>query len=502
MNNNPHNNQGFTNDGCLTEQLMLDYTRNKLTPHERHLVEKHTLDCELCADALEGFSLIRDHGKLDETAFAVNSLVTGKPGKASKHGWWDTRMKVAASVAILVLLGSVYYFQGKIKEQTEDTFAQNFETYPAIEAGKKTAKENEPGKTENAVNSNFAPAEESPVEEPAPGIETKNSASLKNAEQLRTDIHDEKSPAPQAATFASDNEAMDNLSAPVTDELQEDANLYRMEEAGSLAEAAKKQEADKDTKKPVQDKLASTTNTGSNIASEQEAATLSTAPDTEGYTYYGGSNNGASAPSSPSQSQGLTAKQDAYSLLRKKTNENTLALQKNKLRTKSASSVNRKQAKDLPKYEPKETVAKEQPAATIEESVERTNTRSEAKVLSDTVAANSTFDNAMKKYKAGQHQEAVTLFEKTLADDPSNADALFYSSVSYLALNKPDKALTNLNKVLAAKGHSYSDAAKWYKALAYVKKGDKKTAKILLQEIEKGTGAYRQKATQALKDLD
>lgn len=499
MNSNPHNNQGFQDDGCLTEQMMLDYTNNKLTPHERHLVEKHTLDCEFCADALEGFALIRDHGKLDEAVFAVHAMTTEQPVNVKKRTWWDTRMKVAASVAILVLLVSVYYFQGKIKEQTENVFAENFEEYPAAsETGKLQSKETAP--PAGNVNESISTLVQEPsVEKADPHNEINENPLLKKSEKLQADLY-ETDEASQGMTFAT-GEAMDKLSAPAEDEVLEDANLYR-EESKSAAAVAKKQEADMDAKKPlpaVEDNLA-VIDTKNNNSSLTEEESIATTPNAGGYKYHNkGSNDASLTAPSPTQSQGLATKQDAFTWQsKKKANDNAFVLKKSKTRSKSTFT----RAEDL-KDKESEAPAKEQPANAHETQAERASVKQANKAaVTDSVTANGPLANAMKKYKAGQHNEAILLFEQTLVTEPLNTEALFYSSISYLAVNLPDKALSNLEKVLSAKGHTFTDAAKWYKALAYLKKGEKKTAKALLQEIEKGAGAYKQKAAEALKDLD
>ena len=36
---------------CLSEKMLFDYIDNKLNQKERHIVEKHLLDCEMCSDA-------------------------------------------------------------------------------------------------------------------------------------------------------------------------------------------------------------------------------------------------------------------------------------------------------------------------------------------------------------------------------------------------------------------------------------------------------------------
>ena len=48
-------NRIFNTSNCLSEQELLDYTNNVHSNIERNKIEQHTLNCQLCSEALEGF---------------------------------------------------------------------------------------------------------------------------------------------------------------------------------------------------------------------------------------------------------------------------------------------------------------------------------------------------------------------------------------------------------------------------------------------------------------
>ena len=48
-------NRIFNTSDCLSEQELLDYTNNVLSNIERNKIEQHTINCQLCSEALEGF---------------------------------------------------------------------------------------------------------------------------------------------------------------------------------------------------------------------------------------------------------------------------------------------------------------------------------------------------------------------------------------------------------------------------------------------------------------
>src|SRR5437870_4128571 len=58
---------------------------------------------------------------------------------------------------------------------------------------------------------------------------------------------------------------------------------------------------------------------------------------------------------------------------------------------------------------------------------------------------------AMSKYDKQDYAGAIPDFETTLKKNPNDEQALYYSAVSYMSIGQPDKAITNLNKILQNK---------------------------------------------------
>jgi tetratricopeptide (TPR) repeat protein len=111
-------------------------------------------------------------------------------------------------------------------------------------------------------------------------------------------------------------------------------------------------------------------------------------------------------------------------------------------------------------------------------------------------------EQAMAKYEAGEFAEASELFDQILKQDPQNQDALFYGAVSFLSLEKANKAINNLEKLQEIMPQTYEQDAQWYLSLAYLKKKKKAEAEKLLNEIIENEGHYMQRAKEALDDLD
>lgn len=59
-----HFNDIFVTTGCPSQQQLLDYVQGKLSAAEQHEVEMHLADCELCSEAIEGLTAIKEKEKI------------------------------------------------------------------------------------------------------------------------------------------------------------------------------------------------------------------------------------------------------------------------------------------------------------------------------------------------------------------------------------------------------------------------------------------------------
>lgn len=64
----------FKGSNCLNTFQLSGYTNNTLSAEQKHVVELHLIDCDLCSDAVDGFVILPGMVVLDETKAAVNKL--------------------------------------------------------------------------------------------------------------------------------------------------------------------------------------------------------------------------------------------------------------------------------------------------------------------------------------------------------------------------------------------------------------------------------------------
>lgn len=92
---------------CLSEQTMFDYIDHKLSAKEQHLVEKHLLDCDLCSDALEGLSSLKNRGRIE----TINQTIRQKLSSTERRVvYFNYKIAVSVAAGILLLAGGVFFF--------------------------------------------------------------------------------------------------------------------------------------------------------------------------------------------------------------------------------------------------------------------------------------------------------------------------------------------------------------------------------------------------------
>ncbi len=109
---------------CLSEKMLFDYIDNKLSQKERHIVEKHLLDCEMCSDALEGLELTKDRNRIALIKEAINKRIqfldsarNDKDRAIVVSFNYKMAFSIAAAIALLVV-GVFFFNQINLKEAT------------------------------------------------------------------------------------------------------------------------------------------------------------------------------------------------------------------------------------------------------------------------------------------------------------------------------------------------------------------------------------------------
>lgn len=98
----------FNETECLSEQTLLAYIDNKLSPEQLYHVEKHLVDCELCADAIEGLSLVNNRTIIADTKKLVKDTFSTGQKKEHKVIRLDFSYKLLAAASVALLICSLF----------------------------------------------------------------------------------------------------------------------------------------------------------------------------------------------------------------------------------------------------------------------------------------------------------------------------------------------------------------------------------------------------------
>lgn len=566
----------FEHTDCLSEEILTKYISDKLSPAEKHEMEKHLIDCEMCSDAVEGLSVISDKRKISEVTSELNQKIQTR---ISRIGTMEEKKKVkiiflqqyrtqlAVAASIILVLGLVWFFRTNMamKEMdpasAEKMFAEKFSPPPSDldnDASTPLSATNGKEQTKADANNTVATVQEHPplakstpeeAEKKVVAEETPSfSAGAKSGKDILQEKHlgwAEKTSSRKLENPAQKTEQSEQDIVVLKGEEKEEDNFYRYkgaettpkgnvatksevtprdEDAGALGdvvlvskevsknqnelESLKEKDKKEETKKPQ-----STAVTNVEMPATGASAVAGNQPVTD--------KSGALVKHSDKKTTDDRERVDENKVNRAQSGEGDVLAFASGKKTKETKSGGKGKEGKTPKkksvpgyYDVQTTTSAPMPEIQSQTKATETESRDEISGKLDSIVALGTFestiavsglisiDSAMIKYDKQDYGGAVKDFERTLKQNPNNEKALFYSAVSYMSLGETDKALVNLNKILANKNSKYYEDAQWYSSLAYIKNNDMKNARmnlIPLQNNEKSK--YKKQADETLEQI-
>ncbi len=104
-------------------------------------------------------------------------------------------------------------------------------------------------------------------------------------------------------------------------------------------------------------------------------------------------------------------------------------------------------------------------------------------------------------YDSGKYEMSFKEAEQFLKKNPGNAEALFYSGVSALSLNKEKLAASRLESCIKTGSSAWVNEASWYLALTKIRQDKTTEARSLLQKIAAGNSPHNAEAASLLDQL-
>ena len=530
---------------CISEEMLLNYIADKLSPAEKHLVERHLVDCEMCADAVDGLRLL-DAKKIPSITSELNQKIQERISekKTGKVVFLKSyRVQLAAAASILLIVGLVWFFRSNdmMKEldstSAEKMFSEKFEPPPSEKVeetptplSSESAKEQQttPDVTTLPVTAGLSSKVVAP-EAAEKKVATGSVSSLKQEVKVGKDIAEDenhldwkknnvaqKSEQAQADIPKEEKEKqkeLRNKTAEVTSKGNvgtESEVQPRDEDIALISKEVSKNQNELNSLKEKDEVKKSESAPTMVVSNATSGTSPKSAADKSGEISLQGNKKTMDGHTVADQSKvsGQGGEGDVFALSEKNKKE-----EKSGGKKSGSSKVSDPQKLSNGYYDLETTTSAPQQDSRTKYSQP---TRSETSGKLDSVAVGGNYesaitvsdgliapDSAMIKYDKQDYAGAATGFEQILKQNPNDEKALFYSAVSYLSLGQADRSVANFNKILQNKNSKYFDDAQWYLSLAYIKKKDAQNARSNLLELKNNSRSnYRQKAAQTLDELD
>lgn len=108
--------------------------------------------------------------------------------------------------------------------------------------------------------------------------------------------------------------------------------------------------------------------------------------------------------------------------------------------------------------------------------------------------------NALRLFNSNDYSGANKEFNVILSYFPDDANAIFYSGLSYFQMADYEKAEKRLTQMLNHPFNTFYDESQWYLSQAFLLSGKKKEAIVLLKTISAEDGFYSQRAKNKLNN--
>jgi tetratricopeptide (TPR) repeat protein len=120
-------------------------------------------------------------------------------------------------------------------------------------------------------------------------------------------------------------------------------------------------------------------------------------------------------------------------------------------------------------------------------------------VESPVARSDSKKGDAYALYENGNYPEALELFDKLVAENPSDPAPVFYLGICNLELNNTEMAIAFFKSIQTFDLNKYTRPASWYLALSYFKTDDIQNAVTILENLADGDDTYAKKSQELLK---
>lgn len=110
----------FSSTTCLSENDLRGYAENSLSEQDKLRVEKHLVDCELCSDALEGYSLMNNPAEFGLRTASIDQKIDTKTSSSSVFLNREKLSYVAAAAVVLIFCSIVFVLIEDVSKESNE----------------------------------------------------------------------------------------------------------------------------------------------------------------------------------------------------------------------------------------------------------------------------------------------------------------------------------------------------------------------------------------------
>jgi tetratricopeptide (TPR) repeat protein len=469
-------------EDCLSLEQMTAYQQGQLAGQDKHLVERHLLNCELCAITLES---IAEHGAaaIAEGAAEVTELAWDRVAQRERRKrrgafFWIVS---AASIALLVTVG-YFTLRGPSEIKINEALAEAMEQTLPLETPS-TMPDDNLAMSRSAEESNgldVVPTDRQ--------LESK-AVVVQPSKTEPAPYRDQTAAKDKIATgkTMSGKDAVKGGGSSGKEEIKGGA-IYGKESAKGAVYAP----MPTPTAKPSMVTATPNAKAANDLRKENDD--------------FAGAYAEKSISLSEAQTDANDSKKDQFfaledddeALLDGVENRATENLAAKDSRVSNAPSGKVKSA--VTKTERRDK-AKPTPTMAGTVSSKYQDPSASAPANSNGEMEEKSYDEGIIAYREGNYREAARALRQATELTPSNLEAHIYAADAFLRISQPQAALYHIDRVLAVPGNSHMQDAEWYKALAFLQLKEGNKAKKQLESVVARGGKYKAQAEKALLDL-
>lgn len=507
----------FSQTDCLSEEVIIKYLQGKLSSSEKHLVERHLIDCEMCSDAMEGLKMIGAKQKIQVITSDINHQIELRTSpKKAKVFFLEYRTQLAAAAAVILLAGLFFLLKDNLNTEKEtfdktiladkldQSLAGNETDEKEIikDANARTETNLSPLKEENLLNDVFTSGKDVGLKKDTSAVYFSSDASRIVPAEKKPDV-----PALQDEGIKKLKEKEKHhrfqTKSIEDDYISADEVMRDKEESSETDIRANKEKTDAGKirwtlEEPVVSK------TGAVLGGVASSATIPEKTE----------NAKQQQADDSKKKKNISKDEPNYASAEIKTKKKTKVKSGGRTAVRTFSGKKLKSVNIASKKEsaspssPEQTaVAPSSPPPVQDADVATFEIQTQNLDNADSVSVNVSqpagIEQAIVQYNNKDFSGAAAGFEEALKKNPNNEKALYYSGLSYLQLNQANKAITNFNKILQNKNSPYYDEAQWHVSLVFIQKNDQDNARRNLMELrDNSKSRYRKQAGEILLEMD